>query len=185
MYCNKQVVRCELGLHYATECDHYPTVCPQCDLYVVGLKRHLANCPKKVTMCQDCNCPVLLRELEYHIENECPEHGHFCPKCDKHVFGRNCSLYEHRIKHVANAIDKLTRDFGRRIKKIRITCQTTQTRINKMFPPHERNVPKYAQLIKANEKRHKIEMERIIRIHMDQSAKLRNEYMQLNRIIHS
>jgi len=66
-----------LKQEHENSCDHAPVLCPNSDLCGImsrsALEIHLVSCEYRHVECNLCEIPVMVKDLDSHVSNDCPE----------------------------------------------------------------------------------------------------------------
>ena len=111
--CGLKLKRSEMQNHYKNECQNRKIHCIQCSVIILykDIDTHNGTCPEFPLLCpNECLKDLIRKEIESHIENDCPNTMIECPykKMGCETVMKRCEIEEHEqrseSKHLKNVV---------------------------------------------------------------------------------
>ena len=111
--CGLKLKRSEMQNHYKNECQNRKIHCIQCSVIILykDIDTHNGICPEFPLLCpNECLKDLIRKEIESHIENDCPNTMIECPykKMGCEAVMKRCEIEEHEqrseSKHLKNVV---------------------------------------------------------------------------------
>ena len=133
--CGLKLKRSEMQNHYKNECQNRKIHCIPCSVIILykEIDTHNGTCPEFPLLCpNECLKDLIRKEIESHIENDCPNTMIECPykKMGCEAVMKRCEKVEHEqrseskhLKITANKVELIEKTYQLKMEKLETKMQ--------------------------------------------------------------
>ena len=143
--CGIKLKRCEMQNHYKNECRNRKIHCIQCSVIILykEIDTHNGTCPEFPLLCpNECLKDLIRKEIESHIENDCPNTMIECPykKMGCEAVMKRCERLEHEqrsesehLKITANKVEQIEKTYQLKMEKLESENDNLKTKMQELI----------------------------------------------------
>ena len=145
--CGIKIKRSEMQNHYKNECQNRKIHCTQCSVIILykEIDTHNGTCPEFPLLCpNECLKDLLRKEMESHIENDCPNTMIECPYKEMgcEAVMKRCEIVEHEqrseSKHLKNVLIYFSNEVEQMKSNFKSQEQTYELEIKQLKRENEK-----------------------------------------------